>query len=308
MQLTRLIDRVELEGAPLWVTFDAPQSRSLLAGRDVIFVPFTRPRDAINVVRNVSHASKILKRHNVVEVVSTGSGIALSFLPLARLHDIPCHYIESAARSMGPSVTGRTLQWVPGVNLYTQYTEWASPRWRFVDSVVGEFEPGPLRNGLPSEPLSVVVTLGTLPFRFDRLVDAVRAAARPEWQIVWQIGPNDYGPLPGRTESMLSSDEFRTLCRDADVVISHSGVGSALTALEAGRHPILAARSPLNDEHVDAHQRFVGRELDDRGVATFIEPESLTTAAIEAAAQRTVAQRSTIPTIHLRRPPQLATT
>ena len=54
-------------------------------------------------------------------VVSTGSGIALSYMPLARARGIPCHYMESAARSDGPSRTGRILCRVHGVHLYTQY-------------------------------------------------------------------------------------------------------------------------------------------------------------------------------------------
>jgi hypothetical protein len=53
--------------------------------------------------------------------VSTGSAIALSFLPVARLRGVPCHCIESAARSASPSQTGRLLRRVPGVRLYTQY-------------------------------------------------------------------------------------------------------------------------------------------------------------------------------------------
>ncbi|RYG86062.1 MAG: hypothetical protein EON59_10845, partial [Alphaproteobacteria bacterium] len=61
MQLTRLVRRIELAGRPLWVTFDAPQSRSLLEGQEVHYVRFTAPRDYLNVLRNVGQARSLFR-------------------------------------------------------------------------------------------------------------------------------------------------------------------------------------------------------------------------------------------------------
>jgi UDP-N-acetylglucosamine--N-acetylmuramyl-(pentapeptide) pyrophosphoryl-undecaprenol N-acetylglucosamine transferase len=94
----------------VWVTFDSDQSRSLLEGRHVEFVRDTPPRDWRSVLNNVGAAQRILSKYNVGAVVSSGAGIALSFLPLARIKGIPTHYIESCARIDGPSLTGRLLQ------------------------------------------------------------------------------------------------------------------------------------------------------------------------------------------------------
>ena len=53
--------------------------------------------------------------------MTTGSQIALPFLAVGRLRRRPCHFIESAARSDGPSLTARIASYIPGVRLYTQY-------------------------------------------------------------------------------------------------------------------------------------------------------------------------------------------
>ena len=82
-ELVRLEPR--LRGIPdegTWVTFDTPQSRSLLENRDVVFVRHTYPRDVAGVVRNLATARRLLGRATEYSaVVSNGSGIALSFLP-----------------------------------------------------------------------------------------------------------------------------------------------------------------------------------------------------------------------------------
>src|SRR5204862_5748701 len=98
-QLHHLRPRFEGIDRALWVTFDTPQSRALLAGEDVLFVDHTGSRDYRHVMTNGLHARKVLREREVSAVVSTGAAIALSYLPLARARGISCHYIESATRS-----------------------------------------------------------------------------------------------------------------------------------------------------------------------------------------------------------------
>jgi UDP-N-acetylglucosamine transferase subunit ALG13 len=72
------------------------------------------------------------------------------------------------------------------------------------------------------------------------------------------------------------------------VVISHAGVGAALTALRAGKHPILMPRLATHHEHVDDHQLQVARELERRGLATTRSPDDLTFTDIVDASRRSV--------------------
>ena len=52
-----------------------------------------------------------------------------------------CHYIESAARSDGPSKTARMISQIPGVHLYTQYPAWADDKWHYRGAVFDSFVP-----------------------------------------------------------------------------------------------------------------------------------------------------------------------
>ena len=79
--------------------------------------------------------------------------MALPFFALARARRLDCHYIESAARSEGPSATGRAISRIPGVRLYAQYSNWASGGWHYRGSVFDSFEPG-TRTGAPPDPAS----------------------------------------------------------------------------------------------------------------------------------------------------------
>ena len=276
-------------GEPLWITFDSAQSRSLLVKRDFKFVRFTAPRDFLSVILNLVTALWLFRRHNVTEVISTGSGIALSFLPLARLRGIRTHYIESAARSEGPSMTGKIVARIPGIHLYTQYESWSSDRWLCRGSVFDEFRTGEDERAISDEGrLKVLISLGTLDYRFDRMVEAVRAALMPSWDVVWQVGPNDYGALPGKVHDLVSSHQLDELNASADVVISHAGVGAALTAFGSGKHAILVPRERTFGEHIDDHQRLVADELSERGLASVSAPDQISTESILAAARRTV--------------------
>jgi UDP-N-acetylglucosamine--N-acetylmuramyl-(pentapeptide) pyrophosphoryl-undecaprenol N-acetylglucosamine transferase len=282
-QLHRLWPR--LEGVPqraVWVTFDTPQSRSLLAGEEVHFVPLVRPRDLRNVLRNMRVARKLFRQHSVRAVVSTGSGIALSFLPLARASGIPTLYIDSAARSAGPSVTGRLLALVPGVRLLSQYPAWAGDHWGYSGSVFDEFEPEP---PTPAPRLrKIVVTLGTIDYPFERLVRRLVEILPADVEVFWQLGETRLAPPSGEVTGMAPADELRAEIAEADVVIAHAGVGSALGALESGRRPVLVPRRASFGEHVDDHQEQIAGELERRGLAVQAEADELSYVHLEAAA------------------------
>jgi UDP-N-acetylglucosamine transferase subunit ALG13 len=276
-QLHRL--RPRLEGVPervVWVTFDTPQSRSLLAGETVHYVPLVKPRDVRNVIRNMRCARRLFREHDVRAVVSTGSGVALSFLPLARAAGIPTLYIDSAARSAGPSVTGRLLARVPGMRLLSQYPAWAGDRWGYSGSVFDEFEPEPAS---PDPPVrKVVVTLGTIDYPFERLVDRVTEILPDDVDVYWQLGAADIAP----------ADELKAEIADADVVVAHAGVGSALGALEVGRSPVLVPRRAAHGEHIDDHQEQIAGELERRGLAVSAEADELSYEHLATAAGRGV--------------------
>ena len=295
-QLHRLSRRLD-SGERAWATFDTPQSRRLLAGERVHYVPYTAPRDYANVAANLRRAHRILRAEEPARVVSTGAAIALSFLPMARVHGIPATYIESAARSEGPSLTGRVLERVPRVSLHTQYPSWGRRRWSYVGSVFDSFTAEEAPREAP--PARVVVSLGTIPFPFPRLLEACLRALPDGAQVTWQTGETPADGLPIRGQALMPPDQLSAAMREADVVIAHAGLGSALAALEVGRCPILIPREAAHGEHVDDHQRQIAAELDRRGLALHRPPDRLAPEDLAWAAARSARERADLPPLEL---------
>ncbi|HYC02312.1 MAG TPA: glycosyltransferase [Azospirillaceae bacterium] len=299
-QLHRLSRRmgVPAEDA-LWVTFDGAQARSLLAGAKTLFVPDIAERDVAGVLRAMGPARRLLRRPSQIRaVVSTGSAIALAFLPLAAAAGIAAHYIESAARVRVPSLTGRLLQAMPGVTLYRQYPWAGRGRWRYGGSVFDGFQ---VRQRDRREVRRIVVTIGS-DRPFTRLLAAAAAILPPSATVLWQTGESGLDGLDIQARPFVPSPELDQAIREADVVIAHAGCGSALTALAAGKCPILVPRDPSRGEVVDDHQIEIARWLASRGLAIFRPAEALSPADLEIAAARSVFQPDDPPPFNLAKP------
>jgi UDP-N-acetylglucosamine--N-acetylmuramyl-(pentapeptide) pyrophosphoryl-undecaprenol N-acetylglucosamine transferase len=275
-----------------WITFDTPQSRSLLAGQDVSFVGFTAPRDFRNVLKNALRARATLRSVGATRVISTGSAIALSFLPAAAMMRLRAEYIESAARSEGPSVTGRILAHVPGVALYTQYPGWASRRWSFRGSIFDVYSPGVAGyQQTPPALKRVVVSLGTLEYPFTRLVRRLVEILPPDVEVLWQTGGTDTSVYDFKAQGLMPERELRRAVEDADVLVAHAGCGAALLALNARMKPVLVPRRAMFGEHVDDHQAQIALELSGRDIAIYREVEALTLDDLRRAAASAVESR-----------------
>jgi UDP-N-acetylglucosamine transferase subunit ALG13 len=285
-QLYQLRPRLVLPGSSVvWATFDSPQSRSMLAHEVVEYVPYTPPRGYWSVTTNIPRAVRIMHRYRVDRVISTGSGIALAFLPIARAMGAEAHYIESAARSDGPSTTGRILQRVPGVKLSAQYSSWAKPPWGLSVSVFDDFQA--VREPDRHTPVrSIVVTLGTIEgYGFRRLLERLVQIVPENVDVVWQTGVTDVTGLPLTARPSMPQHELHDAVARADAVIAHAGIGSALGSLNAGHRPVLVPRRSATGEHVDDHQLQIARELDGRDLAISREVDELAWADIEEAAR-----------------------
>jgi UDP-N-acetylglucosamine transferase subunit ALG13 len=294
----------------IWVTEDSRQARSLLAGAEVLYTPAVSPRDYRNVAENVGWAWRLLREQRIGRVISTGAGIALAYLPLARATGVPAHFIESAARLEGPSVTGRALAGVPGVVTYTQAARWASRGWAFRGSVFDGFAPAASGAGATSHdrcapPVrKVVVTVGTMAFPFDRLIRQVSTVLPRAAEVTWQLGASTVLTAPatgwGTAQRQLPWRELQARIREADVVIAHAGVGSALEVLMAGKLPILVPRRASHGEHVDDHQAQIAAELASRNLALTCEADGLRPEHLVAAAAASVARLQVPPPFQLR--------
>jgi beta-1,4-N-acetylglucosaminyltransferase len=110
-----------------WVTFDLPDSRSLLADERVLFAFHPTTRNVPNLARNLRLAWRTLRRERPDVIVSTGAGVAFPFFLIARLLHIKTVYIEVYDRIDLATLTGRLcypisdlflLQWSEQARFY----------------------------------------------------------------------------------------------------------------------------------------------------------------------------------------------
>jgi glycosyltransferase involved in cell wall biosynthesis len=92
-----------------WVTFRTSDAVSLLAGETTTWAYHPTNRNVRNLIRNLGLALRIVRRHNLQAIVTTGAGVAVPFVLLGRLFGVNVVYIESMARITSPSLTGRLV-------------------------------------------------------------------------------------------------------------------------------------------------------------------------------------------------------
>lgn len=298
-QLVRLSERFEPEFDRVeFATFDSPQSRSRLDGWIVHHISNIPPRGWKQALAATGRARRLVKERGFTDVISTGAAVAVPFLLAAKSSGARAHYIESAARSQGPSLTGRIVQRLPKVNLYAQYKSWANDQWTYsgaiFDGVVSVDVSDP-----PERASRIVVTLGTIDFAFPRAVEAVQRilpdVAAENAEILWQLGETLPAGPPG-AHGLVPAQRLTSAIRDADLVIAHAGVGSCLQILGAHRCPVLLPRLLKHGEHVDDHQLMIAQDLHDRGLAVTVDPEHMTADhARRAMAMRALTPKNPLP-------------
>jgi UDP-N-acetylglucosamine transferase subunit ALG13 len=272
----------------VWAAAESPQSKTLLAGQQVHWIPDIQPRQLRETMSLLGLARRIVSSEKVDVVVSTGASVAIPFFMAARMHGAESHYIESAARVEGPSITGQVAAVMPKVRCYTQSTSWADSRWNYAGSVFDGYTGATIAK--PAGPLRVVVTVGSMHHPMTRLVERLNAVLPEDAEVVWQLGhtPAIPGMRASRIEEFITHDELTDLMADAHVVICHAGVGSALQAMSVGKAPILVPRLIEHGEHVDDHQEQIAKRLGGLGLAMPVDAEALSADIIAEAATRGV--------------------
>ena len=302
-ELVRLRPRLVGADADVeWVTFPTEQARTLLAGERAHFVRYLGPRDYRSAVTNLAPAARLLSSRRYDRIVTTGAGIAVPFAAVGAPFGARCHYIESAARCAGPSMTGKVVSRLPSARLYTQSSAWAGGRWTYGGSVFDGYTRAADREAAPIR--RVVVTLGTMrTYVFRRAVEAL-VKLLPDvmergGEVLWQTGSTDCSGLPVDGRDSVPVGELRDAVAEADLVVAHAGVGSALMALDCGRAPLLLPRLARYGEHVDDHQVLIGSELATRGLAEPCDPYALSVDVLVHVARRVVGPAAALPEFHL---------
>ena len=108
----------------------------------------------------------------------------------------------------------------------------------------------------------IFVTVGTQ-LAFDRLIMAVDqwAGENPNESVFLQIGPGSYQPQHGEFSNFVAPDKANELFKTADLIISHAGMGSILTALKYKKPILVLPRKASIGEHRNEHQLATAKWL-----------------------------------------------
>ena len=136
--------------------------------------------------------------------------------------------------------------------------------------------------------MSTFVSVGNATQPFRRLLDGVLAISRDLPQPVFvQSGSTPFHAEVCESVPFLNMNEFQSQVCRSKLLIMHAGAGSLITAVRAGKVPVVMARRACYGEHVDDHQVEFARELDRAGrIVVANEPVDLLSAVREALARQ----------------------
>lgn len=115
-----------------WVTFNTPEAESLLQGEEVIPAHHPTTRNVRNLIRNAVLAIQIFRRRKIAAVVTTGAGVAVPFVIIARARKIPTVYIEVYDRIDTPTLTARLCR----PFLSAMLVQWEEQRRQYPEATV----------------------------------------------------------------------------------------------------------------------------------------------------------------------------
>lgn len=99
----------------------------------------------------------------------------------------------------------------------------------------------------------ILVTLGTQKQQFTRLLDYIENSNIAD-KIIVQAGHTMYSSKKMTILDFVNHEKMDKLIEEADVVITHGGTGSIISALKKGKKIIACARKKQYGEHIDDHQ------------------------------------------------------
>jgi UDP-N-acetylglucosamine transferase subunit ALG13 len=248
---------------------------------------FPTTRNLWSLLRNSWLAARVMVSVVPDVVVSTGAGIAVPFVVLARALGVPTVFIEVVDRIESRTVTGKLCG--PWTDLYL--VQWPRQQLQYRRSLVlGSLWRGGGASPMPAASegaIVVVVAVGSDHHPFDRLFDWVGryvddAGDDLDIRLVCQHGAAR-PPEVGESSAWFPQDELHELMAAASVVIVHGGPYSILESIRCGRRPIVVPREQRFGEAVDDHQVAFCEILTQSGEVVGVRDETRFRAALDAA-------------------------
>ena len=113
----------------------------------------------------------------------------------------------------------------------------------------------------------IFVTVGTHEQPFNRLireVDRLVETGVIKDDVFIQTGYSNYEPQFCKWSSLISFDKMNELMETADIIITHGGPATFMSAIANGKKPIVVPRQEKYDEHVNDHQVDFAQQVKER--------------------------------------------
>ena len=123
----------------------------------------------------------------------------------------------------------------------------------------------------------ILVMLGTQNNDFHRLLEEIEKNIENgniNEEVVVQAGFTKYKSDKMKIFSLTSKENLENLIKQADLIITHAGIGSIEMALEQNKKVIAIPRLKKFREHVNDHQKDIERKLDEKGCLIGIDDVS----------------------------------
>lgn len=110
----------------------------------------------------------------------------------------------------------------------------------------------------------IFVTVGTHEQPFNRLikeVDRLKKEGIITDEVFIQTGFSTYEPKFCKWSSLVSFDKMNELMQTSDIIITHGGPATFMSAITNGKKPIVVPRQEKYNEHVNDHQVDFARNV-----------------------------------------------
>ena len=114
----------------------------------------------------------------------------------------------------------------------------------------------------------ILVLLGTQNNSFIRLLNAIQQNIDDgtiKERVIVQAGFTKYKSDKMEIFSKIDKEDFLKLVEEADLIISHGGVGSIISGLSRGKKVMVVPRLKKYGEHVNNHQIQIARKFEQEG-------------------------------------------
>ena len=113
----------------------------------------------------------------------------------------------------------------------------------------------------------IFVTVGTHEQPFNRLIKEVDRLVETgviKDDVFIQTGYSTYEPKFCKWSNLISFDEMNKLMRTSDIIITHGGPATFMSAVSNGKRTIVVPRQEKYGEHVNDHQVDFSRKVNDK--------------------------------------------